>query len=67
MLNELQMIWDAVDRGSDQIGEDLWKNSQPPRPDTLINQNVALVDPQPHNTYNMHMPSDLRTRTQELT
>ena len=45
MLNELQMIWDAVDRGGEQIGEDLWGNSQPPRPDTLINQNVALVDP----------------------
>ena len=45
MLNELQMIWDAVDRGGEQIGEDLWKNSQPPRPDTLVNQNVALVDP----------------------
>ena len=42
MLDELQRIWDAVDRGGDQIGEDLWKNSQPPRPDTLINQNVAL-------------------------
>ena len=45
MLDELQLIWDAVDRGGDQIGEDLWKNSQPPRPDTLININVAITDP----------------------